>query len=120
MEPEVLPYYHELNEEQANAILKHGPIGAYLLRQSSDSEAVCTLSVRGRFEIFNIRVYLSNDGARCFLQSSEEPKRYFADLGSLIEYYIGKNLPGRTGCKEKTFKLVSPMLKARNSLDAWL
>lgn len=122
MEPETLPYFYNLNELQANAILRKGPVGAYLLRKSSQPEAICTLSVRGHVEIFNVRIYRTTDGRTCFLEAAEPSKRYFDDLKSLVEYFAApeRSLMGQAGSIEASFKLIMPMMKPRKPLDAWL
>src|SRR5690349_20405444 len=121
MDPSSIPFYYDRNEQEVNELLLWSSIGSYLLRRSSHPKAICTLSIRGRFEIFNVRIFADDVGGKCYLDSNEKPIRYFDSLKSLVDYFAvpERCLIGESRGVDTKFQLIKPVLKPRNSLDTW-
>lgn len=82
-------YYEGMSSSEAKSVLKHCPVGIFLIRDSSDPNYLYTISVRTRRGPTSIRV-LYECGKFC-LDADEKSRGsmpLFSSLMELIDYYV--------------------------------
>lgn len=89
-------YWGAMNNAEASQRLKNEAIGTFLLRDSTDSRYLFTLSVKTLKGMLNIRVIYER--GRFSLDSMDSNKPHFDCVLKLINYFTGvsKNIDGRT------------------------
>lgn len=80
-------YYPDITSEEAFEMLKSEPVGTFLLRSSTDCNALFTLSVRTAKVVLNIRIYRELNG-KIYLDIPNQHRQYFTDRLALIQYYM--------------------------------
>ncbi|XP_060588286.1 suppressor of cytokine signaling 2-like [Ruditapes philippinarum] len=85
-------YHQNIGSTEAKLILKSCPVGTFLVRDSSDSKYLYTISVKTSRGPTSIRIFYER--GRFTLDADEKSKRQmpkFTSLLELIDYYIRKS-----------------------------
>jgi len=84
-------YWGDLSSTQANDILKNGPNGAFILRDSSDACHLFTLSLKANNFVISVRVNFSR-GQFKLDSCKQEDCPSFGSVVELIDYYLESDL----------------------------
>ncbi|KAK3932187.1 B-cell linker protein [Frankliniella fusca] len=85
------PWFHNVNRKQAEELIKNGTDGYFLIRPSSQSQNLLTLTLLFHQRVYNISVRQRKDG-RIALGFEKPDEQSFSSIEEMINNYHSENL----------------------------